>query len=97
MVLLPSDVCRESRQYRRHSDSGVSVRFDEPRHAHASVDPRVDALCLAVDWPCLPCQDEGLDIEEDLDPVTVASVGSDLDGHPIAHVGCVALNDIHVA
>ena len=51
----------------------------------------------ALDWPCLPREGEGLDIAEDLDPVTVESVGCDLDGHLTVYVGRVALDDIQVA
>lgn len=57
----------------------------------------VEGFFRTVDWPVLPREDEGLDISEELDGVSVESVGYDFDGYPTVMVGHVVLDDVQVA
>jgi hypothetical protein len=57
----------------------------------------VEAFFRTVDWPLLPRDGEGLDLGADLDPVTVESVGYDIDGYPNVFVGRVVLDDLQAA
>lgn len=57
----------------------------------------VEGFFRTVEWPALPREGEGLDIGEELDPVTVDSVGYDFDGYPTVVVGRIVLDDLQAA
>lgn len=56
----------------------------------------IEALFLTVDWPVMLRAGEGVEILEDLEAQTVLSVGYGMDGHPLAHLGRVVLDDLQV-
>jgi hypothetical protein len=55
-----------------------------------------EALFLAVDWPFLPREGEGVEILEDFDAQVVDSVGYGVDGSALVHLGRVVLDDLQV-
>lgn len=57
----------------------------------------VEDFFPTVDWPVLARADEGFDISEELDAVTVERVGFDFDGYPTEVLGRVVLDDLPVA
>lgn len=57
----------------------------------------VEGLFRTVDWPTVPREGEGLEIGAGLDPVTVESVGYDVDGYPNVFVGRIVLDDLQAA
>jgi len=56
----------------------------------------VDSFFRTVDWPALPREGEGIDLGNDC-PVTIESVGYDVNGYPNVFMGRVVPDDLQAA
>ena len=54
----------------------------------------VEGYFRTVDWAVVPREGEGVEIADDLEAQTVASVGYDLDGYATVVVGRMVLDDL---